>query len=150
LNEGNNYTATITYTPTVSGQATITANFDSGIENQTHTFFVRPYSTVIGFIGDSITAGGITPITVAHLGLGVDAINAAVGGTTAISWAANDSGPTNPNTTPNTPLMTNAFTKFDVAGVEIINLMLGTNDAGISTGNYKIAMQSIINQLKQH
>ncbi|MDR2541730.1 MAG: hypothetical protein LBD11_08600 [Candidatus Peribacteria bacterium] len=55
LNEGNDYTATVDYTPTVPGLATITADFSTAT-SLTGEVFVRPYTTIIGFIGDSITA----------------------------------------------------------------------------------------------
>ncbi|MDR3169715.1 MAG: hypothetical protein LBU27_08510 [Candidatus Peribacteria bacterium] len=55
LNAANNYTATIQYTPTRAGEITILAS--SNDDNVDNTIFVSPYSTIIGFIGDSITEG---------------------------------------------------------------------------------------------
>ncbi|GHV20920.1 hypothetical protein FACS189428_0590 [Clostridia bacterium] len=45
----------MTYTPTQAGNATITAS--GGDEVKTSQIFASPYSTTIGYIGDSITQG---------------------------------------------------------------------------------------------
>ena len=52
LNAGNNRTATGTYIPSKAGTATLTANFSS-TGNKTVDIFAIPYSTTIGFMGDS-------------------------------------------------------------------------------------------------
>jgi hypothetical protein len=56
LDASNNRTITGTYTPNKAGNATLTANFAS-TGDKTVDIFVSPYSTTIGFIGDSVTAG---------------------------------------------------------------------------------------------
>jgi lysophospholipase L1-like esterase len=91
-------------------------------------------------------------VTVTQLGRGFSLINKAVGGTTAANWRDDDSGIYNSSTNNQSiPLLTNAMNAFDNAGVELINIMIGTNDAGsTTTGDYKVAMQSLISQLQQH
>jgi hypothetical protein len=56
LDTSNSYTNTVTYTPSKAGNTTITATFQDGTVLE-HQLFVSPYSTTIGFIGDSITQG---------------------------------------------------------------------------------------------
>jgi plastocyanin len=46
LNEGNDYTATVTYTPTLAGVSTVTADF-STLQQRTGEVLVQPYTTSI-------------------------------------------------------------------------------------------------------
>jgi hypothetical protein len=55
LDSSNSYTTTVNYTPSSAGMNTITLT-DSNDGSYDFDIFVWPYSTTIGFIGDSITS----------------------------------------------------------------------------------------------
>jgi hypothetical protein len=77
----------------------------------------------LGAVGDSITAGtngnpfGETLTTLTSLGYTVTSSNQAISGTSTGDWAAGGS------------YLTNAIAAFTAAGVTIVQVMLGTNDA---------------------
>jgi lysophospholipase L1-like esterase len=140
----NSFTATVIYTPSKAGNVSIEAT------SSTHTtfqfqddVFVSPYSPVIGYIGDSITFGDggyppVVPNTTNDLGAGFSAVNEGVDGATTASYLADD--------------LTSAISAFNGAGVEVVHIMLGTNDSkaseSITPTDYKNNMQQIIDQLK--
>jgi lysophospholipase L1-like esterase len=144
LNTDNSYTAEVIYTPAQAGLFNISAtasDFDGQLESN---IFVSPYSTTIGFIGDSITAGnkcssGNYPP--------VEAVNELASGFTAINRGIS-------NVTTTTYLLgtnwTSAVNQFNAGGVEVVHIMLGTNDIGdnsITAAVYKENMQTIIDRL---
>ncbi|MDR2540390.1 MAG: SGNH/GDSL hydrolase family protein [Candidatus Peribacteria bacterium] len=147
LNSGNSYTATVNYTPAKAGTIVISgnpANFTGDLESE---IFVSPYSTTIGFIGDSITDGNRcssnnypSTIAVGDLGLGFTDIKRGVSGASTQKYLENN--------------LASSITAFTNGGVDVVHIMLGTNDAfinvsyNISTTDYKINMQAIIDALK--
>ncbi|GHV25334.1 hypothetical protein FACS1894176_03560 [Bacteroidia bacterium] len=144
LNSGNSYTATITYTATQAGLATITAlGIGANKITKTNQVFVSPYVIVIGYIGDSITQGvGGTPnavqVATTVLGTGFTAVNRGVSGSTTKSWVNS--------------LLAGAISEFQSNGIEVVSIMLGTNDSkvaeNISIDDYKTNLETIIIQLK--
>jgi lysophospholipase L1-like esterase/plastocyanin len=147
LNTGNSYTATVTYTPAKSGQFEITADVSGG-ETFEAEIGVWPYSTTIGYIGDSISrlvgnvdiADGFTTVN--------KAVNAAASSDYANDYYARNWEVLWPQ---GTPIMTDAIDAFQSAGVEIVSIMLGTNDVGLdnrSVADYKANMETIIDRLK--
>jgi lysophospholipase L1-like esterase len=144
LNNENAYTANVTYTPTKLGNITITATA-SDETLLTQEIFVSPYATVIGFIGDSITHGwgmsstGLWAQNIAAKSLGMTAIDGAIGGATSSSWANNNVG----------SMYINAKTAFQATDVDIVHLMIGTNDCGtITPEKYKNYLQTLVDNLK--
>ena len=143
LSAANNYTASVTYTPPAAGNFTITAMPTSG-DALTSSLFVSPYSTTIGFIGDSITvgttcnSGNPTAVQVATdtLGAGFSGVNLGKSGATTASRLSEYNTAIKPN----------------LSGVDVVQIMLGTNDAkasvGITADIYKNNMQTLINNLK--
>jgi lysophospholipase L1-like esterase len=140
------YNATVTYTPARSGDIVINVT-SSGLANDYESnVFVSPYSTTIGFIGDSITSGvannGIGNIVAANkavdsavsdLGSGFFANNKGINGSTTQSWLSS--------------IDANAASLMS-GGVEVVSIMLGTNDCGsILTADYKSNLQTIIDRL---
>jgi lysophospholipase L1-like esterase len=138
LNVGNLYRTVFTYTPSRTGSIVITATPSAG-SAMTSTIFANPYSTAIGFIGDSLTyLGPPTGPFVDQLGDGYSAVNHGSGGTSSWSWATNQSS-----------LMTNALSDFSTNDVEVVSIMLGANDASTFTAEqYKGYMTTIIETLK--
>jgi lysophospholipase L1-like esterase len=141
LNVSNNYTDSLTYIPTKAGSATITASGND--EVKTSQIFASPYATVIGYIGDSITQGvGGTPnavqVATTQLGTGFTVVNRGVSGSTTKSRVNSQ--------------LADAITAFQSNGVEVVSIMLGTNDAqisnNISVNDYKTNVETIITQLK--
>jgi lysophospholipase L1-like esterase len=133
-----------TYTPSRAGNITITGTFQGGTIDA--EIFATPYSTNIGFVGDSITygvnSGGMPNAVesqVALLGSGYAAVNRAVNGSDSGQWVANAYN-----------MLSVAKTQFSNGGVEIAQIMLGTNDAAadISTADYKSNLETIIVELK--
>jgi lysophospholipase L1-like esterase len=142
LNTDNNRTATGTYIPHKAGNITLTANFSS-TGDKTVEIFASPYSTTMGFIGDSVTAGTSIQNYLSNLlGEGFLALNYGVPGSRAYGWATNNHG--------GSGIMTNALSAFLLSGVDIVHIMLGTNDAAgnVTSGVYKTNMQTIIDTLK--
>jgi hypothetical protein len=141
LNAGNNYTATVTYTPITAGDTVITATADD-TATLTQNITVRPYSTTVGFVGDSMFVNPMGAYAaLAYMGAGLSIANAGVNGSTTNRWATDYSN-----------MMTDALTMFTNAGVNLVHIFLGANDAndshGISGEDYKTNMQTIIDTLK--
>lgn len=94
-----------------------------------------PYSKTIGFVGDSLTYGCCAKATpaptdeVKMLGKGYKAINTGLNGSTTTDWRDH--------------LLSNALTKFKNNKVEIVQIMLGTNDVG-----QKIPVDETISNLR--
>lgn len=173
LNAGNSYLASFTYTPSVPGNVTITAT-PAGEDSMEDKLFVSPFFINIGFIGDSITAGiannppphapgnfaanpNATAVTVAALGPEFVNTNKGVSSTTSSNWA-HDNFYVGAN---QIPVMTNALKAFAPVGVEVVLVMLGSNDSwltpdpesapgigGTSVEEYNGYMQQIITRLK--
>jgi lysophospholipase L1-like esterase len=127
----------VSYTPARVGSVTITATFRGGVE--TADVFVAPFSTNIGFIGNSITAasGGVnSEIAI----IGGSATNMGVSGSRIRQWGT---GSSNLNT---------ALAAFQSNGVEVVQIMHGTNDARTSGGttpeDYADYLGQIITELK--
>ncbi|MDR3169409.1 MAG: GDSL-type esterase/lipase family protein [Candidatus Peribacteria bacterium] len=143
LDAGNKYTATATYTPVIAGATVITATANDST-TLTQNITVLPYATTIGFVGDSIN---VNPMGIyaalAYMGAGFSIANAGQNGSATSSWANDYNN-----------MMTNALTMFNNAGVDIVHIFLGANDAnlygGISGEDYKINMQTIIDTLKNN
>lgn len=141
LNAGNSYTSTVLYTPIYAGNAIVTASGNDEIKIS--QVFVNPYSTVVGYIWDSITQGvwgtpNAVQVATNLLGTGFTAINRGVSGSTTKSWVNS--------------ILAGAITAFQNGGVEVISIMLWTNDSkvaeNISVQEYKDNLLIIINQLK--
>ncbi|HEY0965670.1 MAG TPA: SGNH/GDSL hydrolase family protein [Candidatus Saccharimonadales bacterium] len=109
----------------------------------------------IGFIGDSLTYGAqaTNPATDAaplkatdYLGPNFTAINKGINGQTTANWANN-----NCSRGPSTCLA-DAISAFQQANVDVVHIMLGTNDVTttrrVSPITYYNNLQHIINQLK--
>jgi hypothetical protein len=156
LNVSNNFAQTITYTPSVAGQATITADLGGGTTYLTD-IFASPYSLKIGFIGSSTVHGvanngsgnitanpKATDAAMTDLGDGFSAVNKGVSGSTTTTWLNNS-------------YLTTAISDFTAQGVEVVEIMLGTNDSYVNTdgtynggttpAEYKVNTQTIIDQL---
>jgi hypothetical protein len=135
----------ITYTPAALGDIDLTATSENGLMLEAN-LFVSPYSTTIGFLGDSITneinyvTKGTTMAMV--LGSGYTTVVQGVGGSKSVDWATD-------NFSGGTPILTNAINAFQSGNVEIVNIMLGTNDSGgTPIANYKANIQTIVDSLK--
>jgi lysophospholipase L1-like esterase len=155
LDDSNGYTKTISYLPIVAGTTTITAQ-SVGANDEKVTFFVSPYQLHIGFIGASITAGynvgwvadavngnwARNPVNYAMRALpkGFSVINRGISGLTTTDWA-------NIGTNNELDKAINAFAD----NVDIVHIMLGTNDAKATLDTppdmYKQNMQQIIDRL---
>jgi hypothetical protein len=158
LNSSNGYTATVTYTPAKLGQQIITADVSGG-ETFNIPIGVWSYSTKIGFIGDSISAGATASTisnrapnqTTTNLGKGFSTINASVGGAQAYFYA-NDTCSAYCSGGSGVAIMTNAINSFQGAGVEFVSIMLGANDSHYVESQlpatYKMSMQKIIDDFK--
>lgn len=102
---------------------------------------IFPYSKTIGFVGDSLTFGCCKDATPAPtdevdaLGSGYKAINRGVNGSTTRDWL---------NT-----LLSPAMAEFKKQNVEVVQVMLGTNDviAGIPTDESINNLQTIADRL---
>jgi lysophospholipase L1-like esterase len=145
LNAGNSFTANSTYTPARAGRTTLSAT--SGFDGAETQVVISPYSTTIGFIGDSITdstnctspcikAANVQANT---LGSGISVVNRGVSGSATGDWVSS--------------LLNPSIASFQSAGVEVVQIMLGTNDASIIKGHvpattFKVNLQTIISQLK--
>jgi lysophospholipase L1-like esterase len=131
--------STVTYTPAQSGNVVISAGALGSTE-----IVVSPYSTKIGYIGDSLTVGATSqPMgynnaveqEIALLGPGFSAVNMAVNGSSASGWVAGSSN------------MTAAIAAFQANDVEVVSVMLGTNSAP-DAATYKTQMTAVIAALK--
>ena len=128
--------ATAKATPTVK-LATSANESDASTKSTT----LIPYNTTIGFVGDSLTFGCCTDSTPApeievdNLGDNYQAINRGVNGSTTRDWLNN--------------LLEPALAEFRDNNVEIVQLMLGTNDvaANIPTGEIVDNLRTIANKL---
>lgn len=128
--------ATAKATPTVK-MATPASESDASTKSTT----LIPYSTTIGFVGDSLTFGCCTNSTPApeiemdNLGDNYQAINRGVNGSTTRDWLNN--------------LLEPVLAEFRDNNVEIVQLMLGTNDvaANIPTGEIVDNLRTIANKL---
>jgi hypothetical protein len=142
LNSGNSYSQQVTYTPARAGEFEISGtanNFAGQVESN---IFVLPYAPKIGFIGDSITDGnrcssGNYPSVVAADLLDMTQYKFGTSGATTKSYLAS--------------YLAAAKASFKTNGVEIVHIMLGTNDSktseSISPDDYKNNLQAIIDQL---
>jgi lysophospholipase L1-like esterase len=148
LDSSNSYQQVVTYTPAKVGDATLNAT-SSGLNTDYQSdIFVSPYSTRIGFIGDSITAGvanngsgniiaadTAVDVAMSDLGGGFVAFNKGVSGSTTGSWLGTIDA---------------VAASLVGDGVDITSIMLGVNDAsaGVETATYKSNLQTIIDSLK--
>ncbi|MDO4271696.1 MAG: SGNH/GDSL hydrolase family protein [Candidatus Saccharibacteria bacterium] len=104
--------------------------------------FTKNYSKTVGFIGDSLTFGaGATPAPIVEMALiGPDykAINQSVSGTTTRDWTGQ--------------LLDESIEEFKSNGVEVVQIMLGTNDMwdskDITIDEAMSNMQLIIDRLR--
>jgi lysophospholipase L1-like esterase len=142
----------ITYIPAHLGNITITATSDGLNTPFESNIFVSPYATSVGFIGDSITSrvanngtGSFSTnkdavtTAISKLGSGFAGINRGVSGSTTRSRISDG-------------YVAPAITAFQNANVDVVSIMLGSNDANgnfqISSGEYKANLQIIIDALK--
>lgn len=102
-------------------------------------------SKMIGFVGDSITYGvggspNATQVSTRNLGDDFYEINRGENGTTSEDWAKDDR-----------KKIKSAADYFSNNHVEVVSLMLGSNDAkkGISPKSYKENIQEIISALRE-
>lgn len=129
-------------TPTSSGSNTATLDTGGGQSNTATTLI--PYSTTIGFVGDSLTYGCCNNSTPApelemdKLGSSYQAVNRGVNGSTTRDWVDD--------------LLEPAMQEFRERKVEVVQVMLGTNDVGkgISTEQSIDNLRSIIGQLRDN
>ncbi|MDR2523971.1 MAG: GDSL-type esterase/lipase family protein [Candidatus Nomurabacteria bacterium] len=154
LNAGNGYNAVVNYTPQHLGDIEILGTTNVNDDELRGNIFVIPYSTTIGFIGDSITVGSMqqNPVAAACAVQRFSCLNRGVGDSDTDDWATdNFSGHGTPPAT-GADIMSDALTAFGAAGVEVVHIMLGANDAEIGVKNsvatYKTNMQTIIDTLK--
>lgn len=120
------------YEPEATAKAAPSAKLptttDKSVDAKTTT--IIPYNTTIGFVGDSLTFGcctGSTPapeLEVADLGDNYRAINRGVNGSTTGDWLDN--------------LLEPAMEEFRNNNVEIVQVMLGTNDVAHGTATDEI------------
>ena len=115
LDSGNSYTVDVTYTPSKVG--TVNVSLD-GTSLSTKVF-VSPFSTKIGYIGDSITWGvgavvsNAVQNSVKNLGDGYTFLNHGISGATTTTFVGNNA----------------QAGSFQSAGVEVVMIDLGTNDS---------------------
>lgn len=153
LNAGNNFSQTVTYSPSKLGDITVTAS-GTATATATQNLFISPYAPTIGFIGDSLTKGvgksgvnGPTD-TVSNI-LGMPVSERGLGGSKTSDWANDNSqGNAANGVADGTPILTNAMAAFDADGVQIVHIMLGENDG--STTNYKANLENLVQKLKDH
>jgi hypothetical protein len=152
LNSGNNYAATVVYTPITLGQHTVSASV-TGDETFESSIFVSPYSTKIGLLGDSITNNMSTTYVASALGSGFSVANAGVCGARAGDYAQNliDHDVCGGLTAQGGAVMTDTLNLFNNNGIEIVHMMIGTNDLSHSNPEqYKTNMQTIIDTLRSN
>jgi len=122
-------TATLTDTPPLNSIAydyvCVVTDAASVAQTTLHLFaLLKAKPLVIGMLGDSIVLGlgpGMVPALKTQGGVrDTSAINQAIGGTTSYNWL-----PTQPN------IYSSALTAFQAAGVNLVMMMLGTNDFNI-------------------
>ena len=132
------------YEPEATAKATPTVKMTtpaSEPDASTKSTTLIPYGTTIGFVGDSLTFGCCTNSTPApeiemdNLGDNYQAINRGVNGSTTRDWLNN--------------LLEPALVEFRDNNVEIVQLMLGTNDvaASIPTDEIVDNLRTIANKL---
>jgi lysophospholipase L1-like esterase len=148
LNVGNGYTTSITYTPNSIKNLIITVT-GSG-QHIDIPLMSQPYTTTIGYIGDSITDRNVYIRVNSHMPAGpnnrigvAEVINKAVAGSSTTDWV-NDTLVNGRET------LTGAKTAFSASGVEIVSLMFGRNDTtqGTLSGVFKTNIQTLIDDLK--
>lgn len=107
------YSGWLTVTDTVSGAAATI-----------QIYHANKGTLIIGFIGDSITAGTAGTATLpmiqflSEIGYVASQVNKGVSGSTSVGWANNTGN-----------ILTSATTAFAAAHVQYVHIMLGTNDA---------------------
>lgn len=164
LSADNSFTAATVYTPVKAGEVVFTAS--AGQDGAETTVFVSPYSTSIGFIGDSITYGtgkgtmDAVQTTCYILGSDSTCLNVGVGDTDTQDWAddlfSGKGSPTGGHTRP----WTWAQSVFN-GNVDVVSIMLGANDAEIGAKNiitgeaysveeYEVNLQRMIDQYKAY
>jgi len=118
--------ATLTVNAGLYGYGTVTITDTNGEETGTLTITEPSLGTIkVGFIGDSITYGtNGAPVTafstfLTGLGYTVTTNNQGQSGSSTNDWVVGDSD----------NYLSNAITAFNTAGVTIVHVMLGTNDA---------------------
>jgi len=109
-------------------------------------------STVtFGWIGDSITYGYMSSPPTDPCTLETGDLNGLANGTTYVMGNnAGSNGTTTANWASGQTLLTNAISAFQSAGVTVVNIMLGTNDAlsSIAATSVQTNLQSTITALK--
>ena len=135
------------YEPEATAKATPTVKLaTSANESDAPTKFTTliPYNTTIGFVGDSLTFGCCTDSTPApeiemdNLGDNYRAINRGVNGSTTRDWLNN--------------LLEPALAEFRDNNVEVVQVMLGTNDvaANIPTDEIVDNLRAITDKLLEN
>jgi lysophospholipase L1-like esterase len=145
---------TLTWNPPTAGNYYVrcVASDNAGHTVSSNTILVATNggNLAIGFIGDSITArtdssGNAAPYyecqIIKYVGnfYNVTFVNKGISGTKTADWL-----PSNTNN-----YFNNAVTAFQNAGVTIVSIMLGTNDANgaVAASTYQSNLQTIVNQL---
>jgi lysophospholipase L1-like esterase len=140
LTAENTHSTNITYTPATLGNVVISASETSNLVER--PLFVSPYSPVMGFIGDSMTAlipnrgKGAVSTAIFQLGAGFLELNNGQNGATTQTRL--------------TSLSDYLINSYKNQNVGIVSIMLGTNDAAdssITPEIYKSNLQSIIDTL---
>ncbi|WP_082629385.1 SGNH/GDSL hydrolase family protein [Chthonomonas calidirosea] len=151
---GGQTTATLTWNPPASGhyyvRCVVTDSAGHNVSSNTVLVATNGGSLVIGFIGDSITQygdslGNAPPYyecqIVQYVGnfYKVSLVNEGIPGSKTSDWM-----PTNSNN-----YFNNALAAFQGAGVSVVSIMLGTNDAygGMPQATYQSNLQAIVNGL---
>ncbi len=134
------------YEPEATAKAAPSAKLltttDKSVDAKTTT--IIPYNTTIGFVGDSLTFGCCTDSTPApeiemdNLGDNYRAINRGVNGSTTRDWLNN--------------LLEPALAEFRDNNVEVVQVMLGTNDvaANIPTDEIVDNLRAITDKLLEN
>jgi lysophospholipase L1-like esterase len=152
LGDSNPRTATVTYTPAKVGEFEITADVDKVGQEFSSTVTVWPYSTNIGYIGDSITYGqgasgspSAVQTATTLLGRGVSFTNAGISSSWPSDWGDDTCRTACAGGVQ--AVTTNAIAKFQAAGVDIVSVMLGSVGRN-APDVYKASMQKLADQLK--
>ena len=135
------------YEPEATAKATPTVKMTTPANESdapTKSTTLIPYSTTIGFVGDSLTFGCCTNSTPApeiemdNLGDNYRAINRGVNGSTTRDWLNN--------------LLEPALAEFRDNNVEVVQVMLGTNDvaANIPTDEIVDNLRAITDKLLEN
>jgi lysophospholipase L1-like esterase len=149
LDSGNKYAGTIIYTPPTDYVGTITISDGADFSGQV---VIQPYAMTIALLGDSISNNMGTTYVKTALGNEFSILNVAVCGGTSSEYANDYIGTAKCGgfASQGEQVMTKALNAFSSNGVELVHIMIGTNDLGKETEQYKTNMQMIIDTLRDN